>query len=393
MRKNNIYILAALILLSISCSKTSNVDDLPTVIISSASVKETNGKTIASFKITLSKTSTEVVSFDFATVDGTAKSGLDYEARSGKFSIPASFTEAKIEVNILGDGVSETEEVFSIELANIKNGIALLSKANCIIEDDDAFVPPSDEGFNSPLEYAGYTLAWNDEFEGSKINTSNWTYDIGGNGWGNNELEYYTDSENNSFINNGKLIIEARKENGANTSFTSARIKSQGKKSFTYGRIDIRAKAPIAQGIWPALWMLGDNITTESWPACGEIDIMEIIGKEPSTLFGTLHWGNKGQTSSTNKGNNVKLVNETMGDKFRVYSFIWDENSITWLLDNKQFHSVKKSEVNANNYPFDKPFFFIMNVAVGGNWPGNPDGTTTFPQRMFVDYVRVFKKG
>jgi beta-glucanase (GH16 family) len=164
---------------------------------------------------------------------------------------------------------------------------------------------------------------------------------------------------------------------------------TKGRKSFLHGRVDIRAKLPEGQGIWPALWMLGDNIDSIGWPACGEIDIMEMIGHQPGTLYGTMHWGD---TAHHSKGNSLVLSSGKFNDEFHVFSLLWELGSIKLLLDNSEYFTLAKNEVAPDRYPFDEPQFFIFNVAVGGNWPGSPDASTVFPQRMIVDYLRVFQK-
>jgi beta-glucanase (GH16 family) len=163
-------------------------------------------------------------------------------------------------------------------------------------------------------------------------------------------------------------------------------LTTQGKKTFRYGRIDIRAKLPFGQGLWPALWMLGENLNTVSWPACGEIDIMEMVGNDPATTHGTLHWEQNGHNY---QGGGTTISSGILADAFHVYTIIWDTNEIKWLLNDVEFYSMNTSSPAFS--AFDNNFFFIMNVAVGGNWPGYPDGTTTFPQRMTVDYIRVFQ--
>jgi beta-glucanase (GH16 family) len=245
------------------------------------------------------------------------------------------------------------------------------------------------QGYSTPLSYPNMTLVWNDEFDGNSL-SSDWTYDIGnGNwGWGNNELEYYR--TDNATVENGLLTITAKQESFGGQNYTSSRIKTQGLKSFKYGRIDIRAKMPFGQGIWPALWMLGDNISTVSWPACGEIDIMEMVGGTATdkTVHGTAHWADASGSRAQN-GSSNSLSNGRFNDEFHVFSIVWDTNSIKWYRDNIQYHVLNTTP--ADLAEFDERFFFIFNVAVGGNWPGNPDATTVFPQKMIVDYVRVFQ--
>jgi beta-glucanase (GH16 family) len=244
-------------------------------------------------------------------------------------------------------------------------------------------------GYTSPLTYSNYTLVWDDEFNGTSL-SSDWTFDIGtgSGGWGNNELQYYTNK--NHSVNNGYLEIIAKQEPFNTQQYTSTRIKTQGIKSWKYGRIDIRAALPYGQGIWPAMWMLGDNISTVGWPRCGEIDIMELIGgagNNDKTVHGTIHWSENGNHAQF--GKSKTLTSGKFADEFHVFSVVWNQNSITWLLDNVAFNTVDITPANMS--AFKENFFLIFNVAVGGNWPGNPDGTTMFPQKMYVDYVRVFQ--
>jgi beta-glucanase (GH16 family) len=239
----------------------------------------------------------------------------------------------------------------------------------------------------------GWTLAWADEFnqpDGSSPDTTRWTYDLGAGGWGNNEWQYYTSRTNNIRIENGCLVIEARQENYQGSSYTSARLKTQGKAAWAYGRIEARMKIPRTQGIWPAFWMLGTNITSAGWPTCGEIDIMENIGREPTTVHGTVH--GPGYSGGSGIGGPYSLPgNAPFADDFHVYAVEWTTNQIKWFVDGQQYFSVTPASLPAGStWVFTQPQFLLLNVAVGGNWPGYPDGTTVFPQRMAVDYVRVY---
>lgn len=244
-------------------------------------------------------------------------------------------------------------------------------------------------GYTTPLTYSGMTLVWNDEFDGTSL-SSDWTFDIGtGNGgWGNNELQYYL--QDNVNVSNGLLQITAKSQSYNAQDYTSTRIKTQGLKSWKFGRIDVRAALPYGQGIWPAIWMLGDNITTTGWPSCGEIDIMELIGgtgARDRTVYGTAHWSDAGAHAQF--GNSTSLSSGRFADEFHVFSIVWNQNSITWLMDDVVYNTLDITP--AELAEFQQKFFLILNVAVGGNWPGNPDTTTIFPQSMYVDYVRVFQ--
>lgn len=246
---------------------------------------------------------------------------------------------------------------------------------------------PIDLGYTTPMSYDGMQLVWNDEFDGSTINSENWTFETGAGGWGNNELQYYR--KENAWTEGGTLIIEARKENFQSSSYTSTRMITRNKKTFQYGRVDIRALLPEGQGIWPALWMLGNNLNSVGWPKCGEIDIMEMIGGNgrENTVYSTLHWDDNGHVQA---GGNSKLVSGTYGDKYHVFSMIWDASSMKFLVDDNQFYIINITPAHMTE--FHQQFFFIFNIAVGGNWPGYPNATTRFPQQMKVDYIRVFQK-
>jgi len=240
-------------------------------------------------------------------------------------------------------------------------------------------------------ERPGWTLAWHDEFDGTELDLKNWTFDIGGGGWGNQEWEAYTDRPENVRVEAGMLVIEARREEEliGGREYSSARIKTQGLHAWQYGRIEARLKLPYGQGIWPAFWMLGEDINTKGWPACGEIDIMEFIGKEPDHLYATVHA--PGYSGGGGVGSSLTTSAESLKDDFHVYAIEWEQNEIRWYFDNQQYFKVTAEEVPAQ-WTFDHPFFIILNLAVGGGWPGYPDETTVFPQFLNVDYVRVYQK-
>jgi beta-glucanase (GH16 family) len=282
-------------------------------------------------------------------------------------------------------------QLFFVQLSNPKNGTIKVGKGTGTIKNENGlYFPVDNAGYNTPTTYPGYTLTWSDEFSGRSVDGSAWTFESGNNGgWGNNELENYTGRSENVFVSNGNLIIEARNETFGSQNYTSTRMITKNKKVFRYGRIDIRAKMPKGRGIWPALWMLGNNIDAVNWPNCGEIDILELLGHEPNKIYGTMHWGTGGG-SHASKGSSYVLNPGSFDQQFHVYSLIWKQDSIKVLIDDQEYVQVTKTDVGAT-YPFNADFFFIFNIAVGGNWPGAPDATTVFPQRMIVDYVRVFQ--
>jgi beta-glucanase (GH16 family) len=347
------------------------------------------------FYFVLNKKPSETVTIQYATRNVTASAPADYTAASGTITIPATSTETSIDIAIKGDPthLREPNKTFILELSNPKGCTVPQTSINgTIITEDGSYLPTNNTGYATPESYVGYKNIWSDEFNGTAINTEFWNFETGNgsNGWGNQELEYYTGSIKNAFLSNGNLIIEARKESVGGFQYTSARLTTQGKKNFTFGRIDIRAKLPVGKGIWPAFWMLGSNISTVGWPACGEIDIMELIGSQPSTLVGTLHWAEGGNHVS--KGNSVNLPSGDFSQEFHVFSLIWKQNSLTWLLDDQPYCIINDANTTLFPTAFSAPQFFIFNVAVGGLWPGSPDASTVFPRRMFVDYIRVFQE-
>lgn len=234
---------------------------------------------------------------------------------------------------------------------------------------------------------------WNDEFEGSTINTDKWTFEIGTgeSGWGNNEWEYYTDRSENAYIKDGVLHIRANKENYKGASYTSARMITKGKFSFTYGTVEARIALPTGKGIWPAFWMLGENIDQVSWPACGEIDIIEAVNSE-NIVYGTNHWQYEGSHAeygnSTNDFHGAKK--ELDITQFHTYKFTWDEQLIVMYVDDFKYHEISIEDNADDTNAFHKPFFFLLNVAVAGNWPGFEVDDAQFPNEMLVDYIRVY---
>jgi beta-glucanase (GH16 family) len=242
---------------------------------------------------------------------------------------------------------------------------------------------------------SGYRLVWNDEFDGpagSSVDGSKWVFETGNgsNGWGNNELEYYRpDTSNAALDGSGHLQIIAKQESYGGFSYASARMKTQGKAAWSNGHVEARIRIPHGQGLWPAFWLLGDDIGTSGWPACGEIDIMENIGKEPTLIHGTIHGpgysGSAGPTATYTLPGGGQF-----SDDFHVFAIAWAPDSIRWYVDDQLYSTKTPQDVGSGNkWVFQHSFFILLNLAVGGQWPGNPDGTSVFPQTMTVDYVRV----
>lgn len=238
-------------------------------------------------------------------------------------------------------------------------------------------------------ERDGWVLIWQDEFDGEILDPDRWVMEIGGHGWGNNEKQFYTDRPENVRLEDGQLVIEAHDEFFVRRHFTSGRIKTQGKFSFTYGRVEASMKLPYGQGIWPAFWMLGDNFAEVGWPSCGEIDIMEHIGRQPRHIHGTVH--GPGYSGGGGVGHFTTFPENTLYEAFHVYAVEWEPEVIRWYVDDRLFFTLTPAQV-PGAWVFDQPFFILINLAVGGYWPGNPDESTQFPQQLIVDYVRVYQR-
>ena len=256
----------------------------------------------------------------------------------------------------------------------------------------------------SPPPAPAYTLLWSDEFngaDGSVPDASKWKFEsgVGRNGWGNHELETYTNRTKNARIRDGNLVITALKEtyadpsDGVTRDYTSARLKTQGLFSQAYGRFEARIKIPAGQGMWPAFWMLGNNIASVGWPSCGEIDIMENIGREPGIVHGSLHGPSTTAKTSSATAPFSLPAGQNFANDFHLYAVEWEPGTVRFYVDSNLYATFTQSQWPAGGtWVFDHPFFIVLNVAVGGDWPGSPDTTTIFPQQMLVDYVRVYTK-
>jgi beta-glucanase (GH16 family) len=246
---------------------------------------------------------------------------------------------------------------------------------------------------------AGWTLTWSDEFnetDGSAPDPTKWKIETGGNGWGNQELEYYTSRSQNLHVRNGNLEMVALKEDytgpdGVTRNYTSARLNTSGKFDQAYGRFEARIRIPYGQGVWPAFWMLGNDMNTVDWPGCGEIDIMENIGREPAIVHGTIH--GPGYSGGEGIGSPYSLASGRFADDYHVFAVEWEPNQIRFYVDDHLYGTRTPAEVpSGTKWVYNHPFFLILDLAIGGGWPGNPDASTTFPLTMLVDYVRVYRR-
>jgi beta-glucanase (GH16 family) len=392
------YIIILLVSLMAGCKKNKggSTDKNPNLNISDVSMMEGNtGQTDFEFHITLSSASSKAIDVTYSTTEGTAKGGEDFAAVSTQVvTINPGETDKKIVIKVAGDDAREGDEQFNVVISGATN--AVLQKINGVgtILNDDTRVPFTNAGYDAPATYAGYTLAWSDEFNNGSLNTSWWSNQNGDGcpnicGWGNNEQEFYTDRPENIFFQDGKLIIEARKESYSGKPYTSSKILTAGKKTFKFGRIDIRAKLPKGKGIWPALWLMPQNSVFGNWPKSGEIDLMELVGHEPNKVYGTVHYGPGPGSIQISRG--YTLPSGNFNDEFHVFSLEWKLDQIKFYVDGNLYSTVNKADVGTNTWPFNEDFYLIFNLAVGGNWPGNPDASTYFPQWMIVDYVRVYQ--
>jgi beta-glucanase (GH16 family) len=402
---SRIFLLAGMASMVFSFSACEDDDDgsppkenWPVLTVSDLDVREGDEDQVIQIAVVLSGTNTTNVVVTFAAVSGSAESGADYDVlTSGKLIFAPGDTQKIIDINLIGDESKEPKENFQLKIYNPVNAYLEKDLGTITIEDDDnntAGLEIPSEGYVSPDSYDGYNLVWADEFDKDTLDLTSWTYEIGDGcpnncGWGNNELEYYRE-DNTSFVD-GHLVITAKEQHFGGKEYTSSRLVTKGKRQFKFGRIDIRAALPGGQGLWPALWMLGSNIDAVGWPACGEIDIMELTGDVPNRAVGTVHYSANGNHQYIS-GAKYLSGDENYQDKFHVFSINWENNLIEFMVDNEVYHTITPASLGGATYPFNKNQFFIFNVAVGGNWPGSPDASTSFPQHMIVDYVRVFQK-
>ncbi|OAQ41772.1 hypothetical protein A5893_01255 [Pedobacter psychrophilus] len=366
MKTKNILILLLAIVTFSSCSKTKTPDTVPntkpTDLVINAEISSDG-----SGNVNFTATAKNAVRYSYTF-------GISY----GETAINSPDGQATIRYSSTGN--------YTVHV------IAYSANDNFIFGDkaiavDIPFTIPT-LGYTTPLTYPGKTLIWADEFSGTSLNTAFWTQETG-NAWANNEQQNYQAS--NTEVKDGYLVITAKKEAVNGRQYSSSRIKTQDKKFFKYGRVDVRALVPKGQGIWPALWMLGNNKSAVSWPTCGEIDLMELIGgsvspKSDSKTYATIHWNDV--THQQSQGS-YTLPTGKFADQFHVFSMEWNATTIILYLDDIEYKRFNTSPTGMD--AFRKDFFFTFNVAVGGDWPGNPDTTTVFPQRMVVDYVRVFQ--
>ena len=235
-----------------------------------------------------------------------------------------------------------------------------------------------------------YELVWSDEFDGTEVDGNKWEFQIGNGcpdlcGWGNNESQYYRSE--NATLENGNLVINIKEETYLGHNYTSTRMRTKHLADWTHGKFEARIKLPKGQGIWPAFWLLSTDNVYGTWPWSGEIDIVERVGHQPNRIHGTIHYGGPSQ------GGSYLLPGADFSDDFHVFSIEWDADRIRWFVDGIQYYGTTRWAVEPYNWPFDEDFHIIMNCAVGGNWPGSPDASTQFPQRMEIDYVRVYQEG
>ena len=377
--------------------KKSGNETIPKLSFDDISITEgTSGVNNAEIKLVLDHAYSKPVTVNYTTVEGSAKAGQDFVAAINQtISFQPNETEKKILIGIVTDDLKEGDEVFQVKVESPVNVILLKVTATVTLRNDDTKISFNNTGYDAPASYPGYTLAWSDEFNGGALDATSWSAETGDGcpavcGWGNNELQYYLAPPNNLFFQDGKMIIEAKSESYGGKNYTSSRIKTQGKKSFKHGKIDIRALLPKGKGIWPALWMMPQDNVFGGWPRSGEIDIMELIGSEPSKASATVHYGPGPGSTYINRS--YTLSGSTFNDAFHVFSMEWHQDVMKFYVDNNLYSTINKADLGGNNYPFNENFYFIINMAVGGNLPGSPDATTIFPQWLIVDYIRIYQQ-
>lgn len=367
---------------------------IPAISINNVTqVRDTSVSSSYTFAVTLNQQTTDTVMVNYTTADSSAFAGKDYTAASGTLTFLPGSSVGVIRVSVAPSNLRAANSVFLVRLSGPVNGTLTTASGDGIIENQGNNLGSDTTGYQTPVSYVGYKQLWSDEFNESTVNTNYWQYDLGNGGWGNNELECYTDS--NAIVANGYLQIQAKKQtvvyNGVTSNYTSTRMNTAGKFSFQYGRVDIRAKLPVQPGMWPALWFLGNDFGTAGWPGCGETDLMELVGSNPHLVTGSIHWLQANNAEGT-LNNTYTLPNGAdFSQKFHVFSLVWTPTQISMYVDDLLYMTESSTSISSGTWPFNQPQFLIFNVAVGGDWPGPPTAQTTFPESMYVDYVRVFQ--
>lgn len=370
--------------------QTNNV--IPELTIAAATAVETDAGGKMDFEVTTNRSDfTKEVTFQYATKGITAEPGKDFTTATGQGTIAVGASSFTISVDILNDDEREIDELLEVTISDAKDATIKTATNTGSITDNDMSLLGDEDGYNTPTSYFGYSQIWNEDFDGDSVDEERYNFELGDGcpnicGWGNDELQNYTNEEKNVKLADGRMTITATQEDVL--SFNSARLTTKDKVEFQFGRIDVRAKLPKGQGLWPAIWMLGANIDDVGWPACGEIDIMELVGHKANQVVGTAHWGEPGQPSTFVSSTYTQA--QDFSEDFHVFTLVWELNKMTWYVDERKFHTINRSDVDGQ-WRFNQPFFFIFNIAVGGRYPGNPDDSTTFPQTMDIDYIRVFQ--
>ena len=367
-----------------ACSDDSSNAFAPVSTVESSSMK---APTSSSSILSTILSSSERSGGDPSSSNSSRHSGPDPESSSSVDggSTPAmtssSFTSSSSSVILSSDSRDDSANS-STESSDSKNSSSSSSRHS----------GPDPESSSTKVTEPAKEYLWNDEFDGETIDTSKWGFEIGtgASGWGNNEWEYYTSRKENAYIKDGVLHIRAQKEDYEGQKYTSARMLTKGKFAFKYGTVEARIALPVGKGIWPAFWMLGENFDKVGWPGCGEIDIIEAVNSE-NIVYGTNHWANGSEyaTYGNNTGNYRDQKHEMDITQFHTYKFTWDEKYIRMFVDDFMYHEILIEGNQGDTEEFHKPFFFLLNVAVAGNWPGFEVDDTQFPNEMLVDYIRV----
>lgn len=284
----------------------------------------------------------------------------------------------------------------TVTMRSSLTGLVVLAVMACGASDTQSPSEPEIPG-DQPGDTGVWTLVWQDEFNGTALDGSKWSAqagdgcDQGSCGWGNNELQWYQPA--NASVSGGSLVITARRESAGGKSFTSARLRTAGKGDWTYARVEVRAQLPRGRGMWPAIWMLPTDNSYGGWAASGEIDIMELVGHEPSKVHGTLHYGDVAPNNKSS-GASFTLASGTFADDFHVFALEWEAGVMRWFVDGQLYQTQTQWSTSTGGFPapFNRRFHLLVNLAVGGNWPGSPDASTNFPQRLTVDWVRVYQR-
>ncbi len=377
------------------CSESSELTKKPVLTLKPVVVHEGNNEINSiDIEVALDQSSSLPVTIKWGTESLTAIEDQDFIPVYGQETIiPPGQTKIILPISIINDDHLEFIETFNIVLLEAENAEIMSQNASVTIIDDDRYQPEmADDGYITPLQYPDMHLTWHEEFEGTTVETDHWNFDAANGfplncGWGLDELGKYTGDQEHLKVKDGKLMITATRDESTGT-YRTSRINTKEKVSITYGRLDIRSRIPEVAGLAAIFWLIGADMDEVGLPACGEIDILKFAGKAPEKISGGLVFENDGEE---HLGQSYNKSSVSLSNQYHIYSIIWEENRIRWFFDYYPYFEVRRDDFSHFKI-FEKPFFLTINLAIGGEYAGAPDSSSSFPTDLEIDYIRLYQR-